>query len=68
MRELVNGIAAAKDAVTTERAPLKPPGSSHGELQGSAKHPFFERLAEVGSIEHLAGDHREPPIVLPVEL
>ena len=68
VRELVTGIAAAKDAVTTERAPLKPPGSSHGELQGSAKHPFFERLAEVGSIEHLAGDHREPPIVLPVEL
>ena len=56
VRELVTGIAAAKDAVTTERAPLKPPGSSPAAA-GLGEAPVLRRLAEV-VIEHLAGDHR----------
>ena len=52
--------------MTNERAPLPPPDGA--ELRGSASHPLFERLCGLPSVEALAGEGREPPVVLPVRL
>ncbi len=37
-------------------------------LKGPTLHPLFDRLQALPDVEKLAGDAREPPVVLPVEL
>ena len=64
--KLQAAVDAAKGTVTNERAPLPPPDGA--ELRGSASHPLFERLCGLPSVEALAGEGREPPVVLPVRL
>ena len=64
--KLQAAVEAAKGTVTNERAPLPPPDGP--ELRGSASHPLFERLCGLPSVEALAGEGREPPVVLPVRL
>jgi hypothetical protein len=39
-----------------------------GELRGPASFPLLDRIADMESVEHLAGDFVEPPIVIPVPL
>lgn len=66
LEKLRIAVEAAKGTVTNERAPLPPPDGS--ELRASALHPMFERLSDLPSVEGLAGEGREPPVVLPVQL
>ena len=66
LAKLQGAVEAAKGTVTNERAPLPPPDGP--ELRGSASHPLFERLCGLPSVEALAGEGREPPVVLPVRL
>lgn len=64
--ELSRLLEIAKKLFTTEGTALQPPAVS--EIRGDTRYPYFDRLAQFGSVEALAGQLLEPPIVLPVEL
>ena len=59
-------MEVAKERFTTETSALQPPAVS--EIRGDTKYPYFDRLAQFGSVEAQAGKVLERPIVVPVEL